>query len=592
MATVGLGAPVSDSLDMSVVRLFEKWVQKSPDQAAVSSSVDCLTYGGLAEASACVEANLRCREIPAGSVVAVSLRRNPQTIAVLLGVWRVGAAYVPIDPDYPPERRDHILKDSGAQLLVTDAQTEFQLQASPADLLAEPVDQPAIKRVSSAPTDRLAYIIYTSGSLGTPKGVMVRHSNLTDFVMRDSRLAIGPGERVAQIAPLSFDASIFEIWATLAHGGEVTIFDRPTVTADGLRCFMTATSPDWCFLSTGLFHTLAMTYLDVFEHVGTLIAGGDVLSPELMRSAAGRTRTATYAAYGPTETTVFASMFRVDPETAMERVPIGTAMAGTKLEVVDGEGAVVPPGSVGELIIKGRGVADGYVNLPEETMARFHIEADPALSTYRTGDLASEFPAEVFNFHGRADRQVKIRGFRVEPGEVELALSAHKDVASALAVVVGDSAQSKRLVGYVVLRQDADLSGGEIHEWLSGKLPQFMVPAVVTVIDKIPLDANGKPDRHALPDPWKHRDRLGLANSYVPPSSPIEADVADVWATVLGLDRVGVNDNFFELGGDSLRGIVLVRELSKHGFTVRGEELFDHQTVSALSRWLVTGGTA
>ena len=317
-----------------------------------------------------------------------------------------------------------------------------------------------------------------------------------------------------------------------------------------------------------------------------MITGGDVLSPRHVVAAAARRTARIVAAYGPTETTTFASLHEVDPARELTRVPIGRPLAEVRMHVADADGRPVAPGTIGELYVAGAGVARGYVGRPELTAQRFRPDPDgdgPDARMYRTGDLARALPDGEFEFHGRVDRQVKIRGFRVEPGEVEANLAASPRVAAAAVTAVEDPSGRKRLVGYVVPANGGTLRGKDLRDWLADRLPAHMRPTSYLVLDALPLNANGKVDRSALPYPWVRRTDLAELPAYRPPRNAVEAAIASVWAESLGLDRVGADDEFALLGGDSLHSIDVLARLRGEGIEVSALTFFQNPTVRQLA---------
>ncbi|RMI36249.1 thioester reductase [Streptomyces triticirhizae] len=446
-----------------------------------------------------------------------------------------------------------------------------------------PVVAPAPASASPAPPacgGQLMYLIFTSGSTGQAKGVAVTHADVLALAGLDERLAVAPGERVAHLAPVSFDASVFEIWVALCRGATVDILPPGPVTAASLGAFLRERRPDWLFLTTGLFHAMADHDPEGLAAAGTVLTGGDVLSPQHVRAMARRTRV--FAAYGPTETTVFASLHRVDPAADCPTVPLGTPLSGTGMGVFGPDLTPLENGRLGELCLSGAGLARGYDGDPGRTALRF--VPDPrgvGGRLYRTGDLARRRAGDVFDFHGRADRQVKIRGFRVELGEIEACLSQHPAVAAGVALAVA-AAGGSRLVGYVSPVPGQTLTPGAVRQWLGDRLPPHLLPGVIKVVDEMPLDHNGKFDRSALDTSWVERDSLDLG-PYRPPAPGRETRVAHLFADVLGVDRVGATDDFFLLGGDSLRTVDLLALLSEAGHEVSAREFFRGPTVAEVS---------
>lgn len=523
----------------------------------------------------------RLRRLGVGreSRVLVSLPRSADLVVALLAVLKTGGSYVPVDPTYPPERRDFIIADSRPAAVITSVQC---LPCSPAvpgvvmdgNLFA---DEPAGNlEVASHPLSP-AYIIYTSGSTGAPKGVTVDHESVVALVTAEPSLRVGPGDVVAQLVPAAFDVSVFEIWAALCHGAQVAVLGEDHWSAREFGDQLRRCRPDWLFLTAGVFHLLAEFDPESLASVATLLVGGDVVSSRHLRTAAARCRHRTFAAYGPTETTVFTSLHPAAPGDPAERVPIGTALSGKTMTVLGPALDPLAPGQTGEIYIGGHGVAQGYYGKPSLTAERFLPDPHagrPGARMYRSGDLGVTLPDGELEFSGRVDRQVKIRGYRIELGEVESVLNAHPRVVSAAVVASEGSAGMKRLVAYV---GGTGLDRAAIRGWLAARLPAHMVPSAVIVLDRMPLDPNGKVDRGSLPEPPRSLGVEALADE------ELEQLIAAVWAEALELDRVGAADNWFEVGGDSLRSMIVLDRLRGAGVEVSADDFLANPTVGKLA---------
>ncbi|GAA4760757.1 hypothetical protein GCM10023329_02420 [Streptomyces sanyensis] len=573
-------------------QLIHEWVAgaaaEDPDAVAVTAGSTELTYGALHAEATALAAVLRARGVTVGSRVVVAVPRSTDFVVAALAVLKAGGAYVPIDPEYPVQRQQLILADSGAALIVTagtagpggypEVDMRTVLEAGGASAGAgEP--EPDIR-----PGD-LAYIVYTSGSTGTPKGVCVTHAAVTDLIGSDPRLAVARGEVVAHLAPTAFDAATFEIWSALARGATVAALGKDEISVAELGRTLRAVRPDWLFLTTGLFHLLVDHDVDMFGSVGTVLTGGDVLSPQHVRAAAGLVKRGLYAAYGPTETTVFATLHRVDPARPYERVPIGRVLDNKTLSILDEELREVAPGEVGEICLGGNGLARCYHNRAALTADRFVPDPKPPVPggrLYRTGDLGRLLPDGEVEFIGRTDRQVKVRGFRVELGEIEAALSAHEAIGAVAVLAVGDDENSKRLVAYVSPAGRSVLSTAALRRWVGGALPDYLAPSHYVLLETLPLDPNGKVDRKALPRPWSTRADFDLPEP-VPPRTETERLVTQVMADVLGLDEVGTEDDFYALGGDSLRSVRMLEHLRALGITISSRDFLRRPTVQGLT---------
>jgi amino acid adenylation domain-containing protein len=414
--------------------LVEQWAIATPSAPAIRSGDVTVTYGELDARANRVAGRLRRLGVGPETRVGVLIPRSIDAIVAFLGVLKAGAAYVPLDPSYPTERRAFMLTDSDVVAVVTAAGGEALPEPATVPVLevdAGPPDSAGGAALPDVGPANCAYVMYTSGSTGVPKGVVVEHGSVVSLVTSDSRLAVQPGQTVAHFAPTAFDASVFEIWGALCRGAHVAILPGPHVSVEELGSRLGELRPDWLFLTTGLFHLLASFNPAALGYVGRLLTGGDVLQPERVCTAAGTT--SVHAAYGPTETTVFASLHGASPDRILERVPLGRSLDGVALYVLDEALRPVPPEDIGELYIGGTGVARGYHARPALTATRFLPDpyaADPGARMYRTGDRASVRRDGEVEFHGRVDRQVKVRGFRIELEEIETVLAAAPDVAA------------------------------------------------------------------------------------------------------------------------------------------------------------------
>ncbi|MEU4447113.1 amino acid adenylation domain-containing protein [Actinosynnema sp. NPDC050801] len=545
---------------------------------AVSGVDSHLTYAQLDARAEQVAALLRAHGVGLGSAVALCLPRSPDLVAAVLGVWKAGAAYVPLDPGWPDDRLASMLADSGAAVLVTGRELPFGgtvLSLADADRF-EPGPVP-----SPASGEDLAYVIYTSGSTGTPKGVEVPHRAVVNLLVSFQRLlALTAEDRLAAVTTLSFDISVLELLLPLTAGAEVLVVP-PDVAADGsaLRELLShrevtalqATPATW-----RLLHAAG----GVPAGVVTRICGGEALPRDLADDLL-TDNALLWNAYGPTETAVWSSAGLVEPSPAP--VVLGPPIGNTRLYVLGPGLEPVPPGVVGELHIGGAGVARGYHDRPGLTASRFvpdPFAEEPGRRLYATGDLVRHRSDGTLEFLGRADHQVKVRGFRIELGEVEAALLASGEVREAVVLASDD-----RLVAYVVPGAGVARDGlwPRLRARLAERLPDYMLPAAAVVLDAFPLTPNGKTDRKALPAPaWD------VSGERVPPRDAVEEVLADIWVEVLGVPDVGVHDDFFLLGGHSLLAAkVLARVQAAFAVTVPIGRMFAAPTVAGIAAALV-----
>ncbi|WP_346728620.1 non-ribosomal peptide synthase/polyketide synthase, partial [Corallococcus exiguus] len=570
----------------TVASLFEAQVDRAPDAVAVEFEGQRLTYRELD-----VRANQLARALHRLGVgpevrVGLCLERSLDVAVALLGVLKAGGAYLPLDPMLPRERLAFMLSDSGAEVLLTQGSLRERLPETSARTLCLDEAREALLRESGERVTRgagpgnLAYIIYTSGSTGTPKGTAIEHRSVANLVTHEAvAYGIGPGSRVLQFANLSFDLSVEEIFTTLTSGATLVLAPAERLLpGDTLSSLLRDANITVLSLTPA---ALAVTPSEGLPALRTVISGGEALPAEVVtRWAPGRRFV---NSYGPTEATVVATLTDC---VADGRMPsIGRPLANVRTYVLDARGGLVALGVAGELYLGGVGVARGYPGRPELTAERFVPDAfggEPGARLYRTGDVARWREDGSLEFVGRADTQVKVRGFRIELGEVEGALRAHPAVKDAVVMARGQGAGDKRLVAYVVGHGPAAVDTNELRQALKTRLPEYMVPSAFVALETLPLTSNGKVDRKALPEPEGIRPEL--ARQYVAPRTEMEKTLAEVWAQVLGLNRVGVQDNFFELGGDSILSLQVVSRVRRAGLEVTPKQLFQKQTVEELAQ--------
>ncbi|MFD4562663.1 amino acid adenylation domain-containing protein, partial [Streptomyces sp. NPDC058469] len=575
-----------------------------PDAVAVTCGETALKYGELMTRANRLAHHLCGSGVGTESIVALCLPRGVDMVVAMLAVWQAGGAYLPLDPEYPAERLEFMLADSGAKVLIghrpVSESTESTEAAEVAEVAARlPVesvvwlDDPALTEglPTTAPEvpvhgDQLAYVIYTSGSTGRPKGVQVAHRGVVNLVRAQGRaFGVEAGDAVVQFAPFGFDAAVSEVCVTLASGGTLVVATaEQRAEPEALAALVRGRNVQVATLPPSLLAVLNPGDLD---GMATLVTAGERL--DAATAAVWGEHHRLLNAYGPTEATVCASIATVDPH-GQGAPPIGTPIDNTRTYVLDECLNPVPVGVAGELYIAGTGVARGYGGRPALSAERFL--PDPFTSDgarmYRSGDRARWSPDGQLEFLGRADDQVKVRGFRIEPGEIEAVLTTHPQIRSAVVTAHEDTAhedtEDRRLVAYLVPADQAEgiPAVNDLRDHVQRSLPAFMVPAVFMELAALPLTANGKIDRASLPAPDASA-RVGSAEAYVEPRTGVEQDLAGVWAQILGVERVGAEDNFFELGGDSISSIRVVARARELGIHVTVAQLFDHQTVAGLA---------
>ncbi|BDH12172.1 non-ribosomal peptide synthase/polyketide synthase [Streptomyces hygroscopicus] len=567
----------------SPVDLFAAQAHRTPDAIAlvdVDGDGDEVTYRQLADWSDRVAHRLRADGLAPEGRVALLMDRSAALVAAQLAVLKAGGAYVPVDGRAPEERRRTLLDQAGVTARLTAEEVRAARTADPAGAPALPPADP----------DRLAYVMFTSGSTGTPKAVGVRHRDVAALAT-DSRFTGPACERVLLHSPVAFDAATFEVWAPLLNGGRVVVAPPGAVDAALLRRSAAGGEVTALWLTAGLFRLLAQDAPDCFAGLRQVWTGGDVVPAAAVRRVLAACPGLTVVdGYGPTETTTFATSFAMTGAAEVPgTVPIGHPLDDMRVHVLDARMRPVPPGVAGELFLAGEGVARGYLGRPGATADRFVADPSgpPGARMYRTGDLARRRLDGTVEFLGRTDDQVKIRGFRVEPGEVEGALAAHPGVADVAVVARAERSGTKRLVAYVVGHDGLDTEALRIHA--QHTLPDYLVPTAFVALAALPLSANGKVDRAALPAPGTGADRP----EPVAPRTEAERRTAEVWAEVLGVERVGVQDDFFALGGDSILSIRLTSRLAEaFGTDLTPRAVFTHPTPAALAALLTQPETS
>ncbi|WP_449434129.1 amino acid adenylation domain-containing protein [Pseudomonas putida] len=570
----------------SVYRLFEQQVARTPEAVALRFAGQTLSYAELNLRANQLAHALREQGVGPEVLVGMAMPRGPQMIIGLLAIFKAGGAYVPLDPDYPAERLAYMIEDSGLALLLSETAVLARLQV-PAQVATMCLDathlqhHPVANLAVDVDADHPAYVIYTSGSTGRPKGVSVRHGGLLNFL---ASMAMQPGieasDRVLALTSLSFDIAALELYLPLLHGASVVLlgeqqnkdpFALLQVIEQQAVSVIQATPSTWRML----LDNAAPEALRGKK----LLSGGEALSAELAQrliTQAGHV----WNLYGPTETTIWSGLERVsDSRQAWLGKPIGN----TTFKVLDAQFDAVPVGVSGELLIGGDGLARGYLNRPGLTAERFIPDPHGAGRLYRTGDLVRYRDDGVLEYMGRIDHQLKIRGFRIELGEIEACLQA-SDVVREVAVVDVDGPLGKQLVAYVVPRAPALLNTDEASQALkthaAGQMPDYMVPSGWCFIEHMPLTPNGKLDRKALPAP----DLAARQRVHVAPRTPLETQLAAIWADVLNVEQVGLGDSFFELGGHSLLASQMIGRVRRQlAIEVPLRSLFEAQDLAGFA---------
>ncbi|MFE4454561.1 amino acid adenylation domain-containing protein [Streptomyces sp. NPDC056796] len=584
---------------VSLPEAFGTQARLTPDAPAVVDGAVTRSYRELARTADRLSGALLHSGIGGEDGVGVLMARSAATVSTTLGIVGAGAAYVPMDAAWPAERLDRVAGTARVRALVVDEETAGHpwVANAAAGLTVIVVDGLGDVLRGAPPSrgplpgvtrgDRLAYVMFTSGSTGLPKGVGVTHADVLALTA-DTTWSDGACDAVLLHSAYVFDASTFEIWVPLLNGGRVVVAPGGVLDAPALEDVVRRHGVTALFLTTALFNVVAEADPAAFAGLRLVAAGGEAATPGLMQQVAGASpATRVLHVYGPTETTTFATRHPVTPDTP-GTPPIGRALDGMRLHVLDGALGLVPPGVVGELYLSGRGVARGYLGRAALTATRFVADPHDAdgARMYRTGDLVRWTARGDIEYVGRVDGQVKLRGFRIEPAEIENALLAAPDVRAACVLVREDIPGDRRLVAYVTGAPGTRPETAALARLTGRTLPAYMVPSAFVVLDALPLNANGKVDRRALPAPR-------VLTTDRAPRTAYEEVLAGLFADVLGVPAVGTDDNFFSLGGHSLLATRLAgRVRTALGAEVGMRTLFDHPTVASLAAALDTTGTA
>ncbi|MBX9435242.1 lichenysin non-ribosomal peptide synthetase LicA [Bacillus paralicheniformis] len=564
--------------DKTVHELFEAQVLRTPDRGAAVYNGVKWTYKELNARANRLARLLIEKGARPEQRIGIMVKPSLEMAAGVLAILKAGAAYVPIDPSYPAERIGYVLKDSGAELLLTQtnlaAPEEFSGETLLLDsMLSEEITKDdEVNPQAGTQSDNLAYLIYTSGTTGQPKGVMVEHRSLVNLCYwHNDAFKVTEHDKSAKYAGFGFDASVWEMFPYWIAGAELHIIDeaiRMDITR--LNQYFEENKITITFLPTQLCEQFME--LDN-QSLRVLLTGGDKLKRIAKRSYTLVNN------YGPTENTVVATSAAIDPDEGM--LSIGKPIANTRVYVLGQNNEVQPVGVAGELCIAGRGLARGYLNKPEETAKRFTEDPFvPGERMYRTGDAVKWLEDGRLEYIGRIDQQVKIRGFRIELSEIEVQLARLSEVQEAVVTDIEDACGNKALCGYVVANEQLDTES--LARKLAQTLPDYMVPSFWVQLKELPVTANGKVDRRALPQP----DVEAQTAEYKAPLTETEQLLADIWQEVLGIDRIGITDNFFALGGDSIKGIQMASRLQQHGWKLEMKDLFQHSTIGELSAYV------
>jgi amino acid adenylation domain-containing protein len=577
-------------------QLFEAQVARTPTAIAVVCEDDSITYHQLNRRANQLADRLHRMGVTADVLVGILMERSIEMVVGLLGILKAGGAYVPLDPNYPPARLSYMLADAGVEILVTQPELLSTLPVHSAQVVCLAANWHTGGDYSPENLDRdvcpanLAYVLYTSGSTGQPKGVAIEHRNVVNF-LQTMRHAPGlkPEDILMAVTTISFDIAALEFYLPLIVGAKVVVVPRAVALdaalllselAKSQASIMQATPATWQLLLAGGWSA---------DYPLKVLCGGEALSAQLAQQILA-TESELWNLYGPTETTIWSTIYKLGTAKTLATssdalVSIGRPIANTQIYILNQQLQPTPIGVPGELFIGGAGVVRGYLNRPELTAAKFipnPFSTDPAARLYKTGDLARYLSDGNIEFLGRIDDLVKVRGFRIELGEIETALSQHSMVHQAVVIAREISPDHKSLIAYIVPRQNCTPTPNEFRSFLSEQLPEYMIPSIFLLLETFPLTANGKIDRRALPIP--DRASLELEATFISPTDGLELQLTQIWERVLGIQPIGTSDNFFNLGGHSLLAVQLFVEIEQtFGKNLPLATLFQTPTIAQLA---------
>ncbi|NER27498.1 MAG: amino acid adenylation domain-containing protein, partial [Symploca sp. SIO1C4] len=586
------------SQNSCIHQLIEEQAKRTPDNIAVAFNAQQLTYRELNQKANQLAHYLQTLGVEPDVRVGICVERSLDMLVGILGIFKAGGAYVPLDPTYPSERLADMLADSQVPVLLTQQRLLNNLPDHKTQVLCIDADWNTIAQFSDEnPLSRikpnnLAYLIYTSGSTGHPKGVQVTHQNLVHSTNARLLYYQQPVTSFLLTSPFAFDSSVAGIFWTLCQGG-ILALPLENFQLD-LKQLVNAIA------QYRISHLLCLPSLyqlildqaqpqQLLSLQAVIVAGESCPQALVKRHRNLLPHTSLYNEYGPTEGTVWSSVYDCQNHDFRTPVPIGRPIANTEIYLLDTHLQLVPIGVPGELHIGGLGLARGYLNHPQLTTETFipnPFEHSKFNRLYKTGDLARYLPDGNLEFLGRIDHQVKIRGFRIELNEIEVVLNQHPTLRETVVVAQQDALSNPRLVAYFLSNREQAPTISELRRFLQERLPEYMVPSTFVMLEALPLTPNGKIDRQALPTPDPERPNLEAA--FVPPSTPVEEALTQIWSEVLGLEQVGIRDNFFELGGDSIRSIQILSKANNRGLSFSLQDLSQYPTIGELSQWVKT----
>ncbi|MDQ6763418.1 MAG: amino acid adenylation domain-containing protein, partial [Bacteroidota bacterium] len=582
----------------TIVDLFEVEVSKNPGNTAIVFEGEKVSYQQLNTRSNQLANYLKKKKVAEGSMIPISVERGPDMMIGILGILKAGCAYVPVDPEYPEDRIKFMLKDTAANILISSSASikklaDFsEIETIELDTDWETINHESPENVeANISPESLAYVIYTSGSTGRPKGVLVTHQNVVSLVKGTDYVSFSDKNILLSTGSSSFDATTFEYWEMLLNGGKLVLCAESKLLDNVLlKNEIQSRKVNMMWFTSSWFNQLVETDITLFKTLQTILVGGEKLSQQhIAKFKEAYPSIEIINGYGPTENTTFSLTYNIKDTSEDTSIPIGRPLNNRSAYVLDEDQKLVPVGVAGEIYLGGAGVAKGYLNLEKLTEERFiasplgenpFTETDPP-KLYKTGDLGRWLPDGNIEYLGRIDSQVKIRGYRIELEEIEAVLLQAGLVKQAVVIAKEDTDGDKKLVAYVVVKDVFDKE--EITSYLNSKLPDYMVPAFIVELEKIPLTSNGKVDKRALPDP-----EINISSGpSAEPGNELEEKLTKVWLDVLKIDSIGTNDDFFDMGGHSLLAIRLMSVLRKElGLEINIGDIFEYPTIATLAAYL------
>lgn len=586
-------SPAAPDPTLTVHALFAQRAQRQPQAVALVQGDRRISYGELHSRATRYAEGLRAAGVEPGAVIGIALDRSVDTITTLLAVLEAGAAYLPLEPSFPPERIAAMLEDAQACLVVSHSRHTHILPTSvpvwcidrDAPAATPPAGLRSLPQTISDADLPLAYLMYTSGSTGTPKGIAITQQAILRLTTDANFMQLGPDSVMLHAAPLGFDASTLEIWGPLLNGGSCVLHDEALPTPAGLAKTVRSANVNAAWLTAALFNAVIDDDPAGLCGLTQLLIGGEALSiAHVRRALQALPETTLINGYGPTECTTFTTTCRIPRELPADQrsIPIGRPINDTRAHVLGPSGGLLPPGLVGELYVGGSGLATGYLRRPELTAERFvpNPFGGPDRRLYRTGDLVRWLPDGQLDYLGRIDTQVKIRGYRIELGEIEAALAALPGIQTCAVVSDRNAAGLTRLIAYCVASGEPPAIPA-LRQQMAARLPIFMLPAAWVWLPALPVTANGKLDRRALPAPTNTRPELAVP--YRQPVGEIEKSICTAFAEALGLEPIGRLDNFFDLGGNSLLVLKVLAQLKREQIELSTNAFFSQPTPQALA---------